>query len=130
MCGKLSHSRKPLPNSPKLADEKNLIDQKINLINARFSYCILQNNPPINLLYPTKQPIYQLINRDLTTVYTYDNWFVILLSLVYFGDWVTKMQHFSPLKTRNSAQLKTVGMSYGTFKVTIKWIDKRSLKHM
>ena len=26
------------------------------------------------------------IYRDLTTVYTNDNWFVILLSRVYFGD--------------------------------------------
>ena len=25
-------------------------------------------------------------NRDLTTVYTNDNWFVILLSHVYFGN--------------------------------------------
>ena len=45
--------------------------------------------------------------RDLTTVYTNDNWFVILLSHVYFRDWVTKIWHFSSLKLANSAQLRT-----------------------
>ena len=28
----------------------------------------------------------ELLHRDLTTVYTNENWFVILLSRVYFGD--------------------------------------------
>ena len=46
-------------------------------------------------------------NRDLTTVYTNENWFLILLSHVHFGDWVTEIWHFSPLKTNNSAQLRT-----------------------
>ena len=40
-------------------------------------------------------------------MYTDENWFVILLSHVYFGDWVTKIRHFSLLKTNNSAQLRT-----------------------
>ena len=48
------------------------------------------------------------IYRDLTTVYTNDSWFVILLSCAYFGDWVTKICHFSPLKTNNSVQLRTL----------------------
>ena len=48
------------------------------------------------------------ICRDLTTVYTNKNWFVILLSHVYFGDWVTKIRHLSLLKTNNSAQLRAV----------------------
>ena len=30
-----------------------------------------------------------------------------LLSHVYFGDWVTEIDHFSLLKTNNSAQLRT-----------------------
>ena len=42
-----------------------------------------------------------LINRDLTSVYINDNWFVILLSCVYFGDWATEIRHFSLLKTNN-----------------------------
>ena len=40
-------------------------------------------------------------------MYSNENWFVILFSCVYFGDWVTKIYHFSPLKTNNSAQLRT-----------------------
>ena len=47
------------------------------------------------------------IYRDLTTVYTNENWFIILLSCVHFGDWVTEIWHFSPLKTNNSVQLRT-----------------------
>ena len=47
------------------------------------------------------------IYRDLGMVYTNDNWFVILLSHVYFRDWVTKIWHFSLLKTNNSLQLRT-----------------------
>ena len=53
------------------------------------------------------------IYRDLTSVYTNDNKFVILLSRVYFGDWVTKICHFSPLKTNNSVQLRTEPFSQG-----------------
>ena len=48
------------------------------------------------------------IYRDLATMYTNQNWFVILLSSVYFSDWVTEIRHFSPLKTNNSAQLRTL----------------------
>ena len=33
--------------------------------------------------------------------------FVILLSPVYFSDWVIEIRHFSPLKTNNRAQLRT-----------------------
>ena len=44
---------------------------------------------------------YTSIYRDLTTVYTNENWFVILLSRIYFSDWVTKIRHYSPLKTNN-----------------------------
>ena len=47
------------------------------------------------------------IYMDLTTVYTNENWFVILLSCVYFGDLATVICHFSLLKTNNSAQLRT-----------------------
>ena len=47
--------------------------------------------------------------RDLTTGHTNENWFVILLSLVYFGDWVTKIWNFCPPKTNNNAQLRTQG---------------------
>ena len=36
-------------------------------------------------------------------MYTNDNWFVILLSRVYFGNRVTEMRHFSPLKTNEIA---------------------------
>ena len=36
---------------------------------------------------------------NTTTVYTYDNRFVILLSRVYFSDGVTEIRHFGPLKT-------------------------------
>ena len=49
-----------------------------------------------------------VLNRDLTTMYTNDNWFVILLSRVNFSDWVTEIWHFSPIKTNNSAQLGTM----------------------
>ena len=36
-------------------------------------------------------------------MYTNDNWFVILLNRVYFGDQVTKIRHFSLLKTKEIA---------------------------
>ena len=39
------------------------------------------------------------------------NWFVILLSRVHFGDRVTEICHFSPLKTSNSVQLRTYALS-------------------
>ena len=48
-----------------------------------------------------------VIYRDLATTYTNENWFVILLSCVYFGDSVTEICHLCPLKTNNSAQLRT-----------------------
>ena len=51
------------------------------------------------------------IYRDLTTVYTNDNRFVILLSRVYFSNWVTEIQHSSPLKPNNSVQLRIVHLS-------------------
>ena len=57
-------------------------------------------------------------NRDLTTVYTNDNWLLILLSHVHFGDWVTEIWHFSPLKTNNSAQLRT--NYFCTFKIRVR----------
>ena len=41
-------------------------------------------------------------------MYTNGNWFVILMSHVYFGDLVTKICNFIPLKTNNSAQLRTI----------------------
>ena len=40
-------------------------------------------------------------------MYTIRTGFVILLSPVYFGDWVIEIRHFSPLKTNNRAQLRT-----------------------
>ena len=39
-----------------------------------------------------------------------ENWFVILLSHVHFGDWVTEIWHFSLLKTNNRAQLRTLSI--------------------
>ena len=48
------------------------------------------------------------IHMDLKTVDTNDNWFVILLSCVNFRDWVTKICHFSLLKSNNRVQLRTV----------------------
>ena len=50
-----------------------------------------------------------VLYRDLPTIYTNENWFVIFLSRVYFGDWVTEIWHFSPPKTNNSAQLRAIG---------------------
>ena len=52
-------------------------------------------------------------------MYTNDNWFVILLSRVYFGDRVTELRHFSPLKTNNSAQLRTMSLHGAQNSVTI-----------
>ena len=49
------------------------------------------------------------IYMALAIMYRNDNCFVILMSGVYFGDWVTKIWHFSPLKTINSVQLRTAG---------------------
>ena len=43
----------------------------------------------------------------MKTVYTNENWFVISLSSVYFGDWVTKIRHFSLLKPIIAHQLRT-----------------------
>ena len=43
--------------------------------------------------------------RDLTIVYTKENWFVILLGHVHIGNWVTKMHHSSQLNI--NAQLRT-----------------------
>ena len=37
-----------------------------------------------------------------------DRYQVILLSRVYIGDRVTKIRHFSPLKTNKRAQLRTI----------------------
>ena len=39
-------------------------------------------------------------------VYTNENWFVILLSRVYFGDLVTEIYYFSPLNGKYAAQLR------------------------
>ena len=47
------------------------------------------------------------LNKDLAMVYTNENWFVILLSRVYFGDLVTERYYFSPLNSKYSAQLRT-----------------------
>ena len=35
--------------------------------------------------------------RDLAIMYINENWFVIFLSRLYFGDLVTKIHYFSPL---------------------------------
>ena len=40
-------------------------------------------------------------------VYTNENWFVILLSQVYFEDLVTEIHYFSPLNDNISAQRRT-----------------------
>ena len=47
------------------------------------------------------------IYRDLAFMYTNENWFVILLSKVYFGDLVTEIHYLSPLNDNISAQLRT-----------------------
>ena len=44
---------------------------------------------------------------DLAFMYTNENWFVILLSQVYFGDLVTEIRYLSPLNDNISAQLRT-----------------------
>ena len=48
------------------------------------------------------------IPRTYRDLYTNENWFVILLSRVYFAVWVTQIRQFSPLKTNNRAQLRTI----------------------
>ena len=74
-----------------------------NSLNDFISKGLILLSKMIKSLYGHDSSIY----RDLTTVYKNDNWFVILLSVVYFGDWVNKIYHLSPLKTNNSVQLTT-----------------------
>ena len=57
-------------------------------------------------------------------MYTNDNWYVILLSCVYFGNLVTKICHFSPLKNNNRAQLRTSG----DLKLGCIWISKDQIE--
>ena len=45
---------------------------------------------------------------DLAMVCTNENWFVIHLSRVYFGDLVSEIHYFSPLNGNITAQLRTV----------------------
>ena len=52
------------------------------------------------------------VYRDLAMVYTNENWFVILLSRVYFRDLVTEIHYFSLLNSNNSAQLRTLLVMY------------------
>ena len=47
------------------------------------------------------------IYRDLAIMYTKGELVCNLLSRVYFGDLVSKICHLNPLKTNNSAQLRT-----------------------
>ena len=51
------------------------------------------------------------IYRDFATMYTKDNWFVILLSLVYFGNWVTEIRHFSLLEANEIAYNSEQGLT-------------------
>ena len=87
--------------SPFLGPERRLL-LYFYKFNPNLDWVRMLHNPYFHAQWYT-------IYRDLTTVYTNENWFVILLSHVYFGDWVTKIRHFSPLKTNNSAQLRTQG---------------------
>ena len=50
------------------------------------------------------------LHRDLAMVYTNENWYVILLSQIYFGDLVTKIYYFSPQNSKYSAQLRTISV--------------------
>ena len=40
---------------------------------------------------------FKYLDRDLAVVYTNGNWFVILMSRAYFGDWVIEIHCYSPL---------------------------------
>ena len=52
------------------------------------------------------------------------------LRSVYFGDLVTKILHFSPLKTNNSAQLGTLVLNKvaSVEKGTRKWVNLKKYK--
>ena len=52
------------------------------------------------------------INRDLCNRVHKCELVCNLLSPAYFGDWVTEICHFSPLKTKNSPQLRTVSLIF------------------
>ena len=70
--------------------------------SQNFCYTIIQCKSISMVIHLCWQPV------DWPTVYTNDNWFVILLSHVYFGDWVTEIWHFSPLKTNNSIPTQNI----------------------
>ena len=46
-----------------------------------------------------------------------------LMSSEYIGDWVTKRSDFSPLKTNDSAQLRTI-INYSYHNCTVTWSSK------